>query len=162
VFLEPRPFSQLNKQDEAGALLRLRAAQQAGVLGLSRSRLASIPEAIASLAPVVRVVDVSHNQLRAVPPVLSLLQRLVAANLSDNRLTSLPAGFALPQLAVLDLSCNCLRELPEDFGAGLPALRQLYLAGNGLWSLPAALKNVGVCWWWRSGVRECVRLAALA
>jgi hypothetical protein len=38
-------------------------AQQVGVLGLARCGVAHIPAAVASLAPVVRVVDVSHNKV---------------------------------------------------------------------------------------------------
>jgi hypothetical protein len=60
-----RPAIAPPPQDEAGALLRLRAAQQVGVLGLARCGLALIPSAMASLAPVVRVVDVSHNKVCA-------------------------------------------------------------------------------------------------
>ncbi|KIZ02693.1 glycine C-acetyltransferase [Monoraphidium neglectum] len=126
-------------QNEAGALLRLRAAQQAGVLGLSNCGLLHIPEAVASLAPVVQVMDASRNRLRAVPADVSLLQRLVVLNLAHNSVAALPDGFSLPRLAALDVSCNSLRALPPDLGARLPALRQLYASSNRLESLPDSL-----------------------
>lgn len=54
-------------------------------------------------------------------------------------------GFALPALAVLDLSLNALRELPANLGAALPALRQLYVASNKLGALPESLAKVWLC-----------------
>ena len=48
-------------------------------------------------------------------------------------------AFPLPHLAVLDLSCNSLKALPDSFGAGLPALKQLYASSNRLAALPASL-----------------------
>jgi len=105
---QPRRYEQ---QDAAGALQRLRAAQQAGVLGLSRCQLAVLPEAVASLAAAVRVVDASHNLLRAIPPDLAQLQRLVVLNLSGNRLERLPQGGAVDALPAAASVC---REMEGD------------------------------------------------
>lgn len=49
------------------------------------------------------------------------------------------AGFALPCLAVLDVSLNALTSLPPRIGGDLPALRQLYASGNRLGGLPESL-----------------------
>ena len=51
-------------QDAAGALARLRAARQTGVLALARCRLSRAPEALGALAAALRVVDLSHNKVK--------------------------------------------------------------------------------------------------
>lgn len=60
---QARPLCARLSQDEAGALQRLRAAQQTGVLRLARCGLAHLPDAVAALAAAVRVADVSRNKV---------------------------------------------------------------------------------------------------
>lgn len=94
--------------------------------------------------PAPHVLDASHGALRALP-----LERLAAArdalvvlDVSLQRLGcgAWPPGMRLPALVVLNAGFNAeLAELPDDFGRGLPALQQLFLASCALARLPASL-----------------------
>ncbi|KAM8966167.1 transforming growth factor beta activator LRRC32-like [Sarcophilus harrisii] len=99
----------------------------------------------------LQVLDLSHNQLRAMPTPLAL-PHLHHLNLSDNRLTSLgphspssprdpemvPTQSAsdpaadLPELTDLDLSRNQLDRLPVGFLSQLSALQRLSMGWNCL------------------------------
>ncbi|XP_044538798.1 transforming growth factor beta activator LRRC32-like [Gracilinanus agilis] len=112
----------------------------------------------------LQVLDLSHNQLRAMP-MLSALHHLRHLNLSDNRLAFLeshpppspqdpalwyqevirpnltqggqnPAA-NLPGLTDLDLSRNQLGVFPVDFLSHLPALQRLSMAWNCLQNMSA-------------------------
>ncbi|XP_027692521.1 transforming growth factor beta activator LRRC32-like [Vombatus ursinus] len=112
----------------------------------------------------LQVLDLSHNQLRAMP-LLSALRHLHHLNLSDNHLASLephappstqgtgpsdqevsrpnllqsgsePAA-SLPELTDLDLSRNQLDTLPMGFLSHLSSLQRLSMAWNCLQNMSA-------------------------
>ncbi|XP_005404193.1 PREDICTED: leucine-rich repeat-containing protein 47 isoform X1 [Chinchilla lanigera] len=78
--------------------------------------------------PALRVLDLSGNELEALPPG----QGLGPAE---------PPG--LPQLQSLNLSGNRLRELPADLARCAPRLQSLNLTSNLLDAFPAALFRPG-------------------
>ena len=144
-------------------LAELRAGRLAGAthLDLRRCGLDEFPREIFALADTLTMLDLSGNQLRALPDDLPRLRALRILFCSDNPFETLPAvlgqcggldivGFkantiehvpaeALPAgLRWLILSDNRISTLPESLGA-CHRLQKLALAGNRLTALPAAI-----------------------
>ncbi|XP_053424150.1 platelet glycoprotein Ib alpha chain [Nycticebus coucang] len=67
--------------------------------------------------PLLETLDISHNELKSLPPL----------------------GQALPALSILDISFNQLTSLSPDALKGLTQLEQLYLRGNKLKTVPPGL-----------------------
>lgn len=132
------------------------------LLGSRRLRLScglqSFPDEIFTLAETLEILDLSGNQLSALPDDLPRLQRLRIIFCSDNQFTRLPEvlgqcsqlsmiGFKAnqietvpaaalpPQLRWLILTDNRVSELPPELGR-CSLLQKLALAGNYLSSLP--------------------------
>lgn len=91
----------------------------------------------------LQVLDVSFNELRALPDVwgASRLRRLQQLNLQHNNISSLAnnALAGLSSLRILNLSYNHLETLPADAFAGNKELREIHLQGNELYDLPKGL-----------------------
>lgn len=158
-------------------------------LDLSNNLLTTIPESVTHLANLVtleaksnrirvlpesihRLVNLSslllqHNRLRQLPDAICTLPNLRRLSCSSNSIDRLPVNFGQIALLRLDLSLNCLGELPESLGqmqnlvfldisnnslvrlpstiGGLTSLWTLYLENNFLDALPASfsqLRNV--------------------
>lgn len=140
-------------------LARLEAGLLNGITRLDLScGLTEFPAAIFDLADSLTVLNLSGNQLRALPADLHRLHRLEVLFCSDNLFTELPAcigecgtlqmvGFKAnrisnvpaqalgPQLRWLILTDNCIEQLPEALGQ-CTRLQKLMLAGNRLTALP--------------------------
>jgi hypothetical protein len=140
-------------------LARLEAGLLNGITRLDLScGLTEFPAAIFDLADSLTVLNLSGNQLRALPDDLHRLHRLEVLFCSDNLFTELPAcigecqtlqmvGFKAnriskvpaqalgPQLRWLILTDNCIEQLPEALGQ-CTRLQKLMLAGNRLAALP--------------------------
>lgn len=143
-------------------LEQLRAGALAGSQRLTlRAGLSSFPAEIFTLADTLEILDLSGNDLDALPDELPRLHKLRIIFCSDNRFTELPAvlgrcaqlemiGFkanrirqlaagALPtRLRWLILTDNQLEALPPEIGR-CTRLQKLALAGNQLRSLPAEM-----------------------
>ncbi|WP_338473697.1 leucine-rich repeat-containing protein kinase family protein [Pseudomonas sp. WP18] len=143
-------------------LTRLRAGQLSGVTRLDLAcGLTQFPPEIFDLADTLEILNLSGNQLDALPDDLHRLTRLRVLFCSDNRFTELPeclgrcdaltmvgfkanriervTGAALPpRLRWLILTDNCISQLPDELGQR-PDLQKLMLAGNRLRQLPASL-----------------------
>lgn len=142
----------------------LRAGKLAGTRRLDLSAgLTEFPEEIFRLADSLEILNLSGNQLSALPADLGRLHRLEVIFCSDNHFTVLPevlgncphlhmVGFkankihtvpaaALPPgLRWLILTDNELGSLPPEIGR-CQYLQKLMLAGNQLTELPATLAN---------------------
>lgn len=158
-------------------LEQLRSGALKGITRLSLScGLREFPREIFTLAETLEILDLSGNQLSALPEDLPRLTRLRIIFCSDNPFTELPAvlgrcpalemiGFKAnriehvpaaslpPTLRWLVLTDNCIEALPASIGQ-CTRLQKLMLAGNRLRTLPAEL----------AGCRnlELLRLAANA
>lgn len=133
--------------------------------GLTRLRLSeglrAFPKEIFDLADTLEILDLSDNQLDALPKDLPRLKHLRVIFCSNNRFTELPSvlgqcqnltmvGFkanqishvppdALPaKLRWLILTDNCIEELPPNLSHSYD-LQKLMLAGNQLKDLPRQL-----------------------
>ncbi|MGL6413967.1 leucine-rich repeat-containing protein kinase family protein [Aeromonas veronii] len=145
-------------------LEQLRAGELCGARHLKLSEnLTEFPSEILSLKETLEVLDLTGNQLSALPDELAGFGKLRIIFCSENRFTELPevlgrcpaltmVGFkanqidtvsakALPAgLRWLILTDNAVEQLPDELGQ-CDALQKLMLAGNRLRELPASLAN---------------------
>ncbi|XP_061231955.1 leucine-rich repeat and fibronectin type III domain-containing protein 1 [Neopsephotus bourkii] len=93
---------------------------------LANNQLAAIePAAFAAFAATVEDLDLSHNNLPALPwDAMASMASLATLTLDHNLLERIPAGTVarLPRLARLDLTANRLRALPPVPGPPGPTL----------------------------------------
>ena len=146
-------------------LAQLKSGQLAGISRLALSEnLTTFPTEIFSLADTLEILDLSHNQLSALPNELKQLKKLKIIFASNNHFEILPeslgqceslemVGFksnkirhvpaeSLPaKLRWLILTDNQLTILPDSLGER-PRLQKLALAGNQLTQLPANLSEL--------------------
>ena len=146
-------------------LAHLRAGRLAGLARLDLAEnLTEFPREIFALADSLEVLNLSGNQLAALPADLPRLHRLRVLFCSDNQFTELPAvlgqcaalemvGFKAnqirtlpaaalpPRLRWLILTDNQLEELPPEIGS-CRQLQKLMLAGNHLTALPETMASL--------------------
>lgn len=145
-------------------LEQLRAGELCGARHLKLSEnLTEFPTEILSLKETLEVLDLTGNQLSALPDELAGFGKLRIIFCSENRFTALPevlgrcpaltmVGFKANQIATVSakalpaglrwliLTDNAIEHLPDELGH-CDALQKLMLAGNCLRELPASLAN---------------------
>jgi hypothetical protein len=123
-------------------LEQLRAGQLAGLRRLDLSAgLTEFPEEIFDLADSLEILNLSGNQLSALPAGLGRLHRLQVLFCSDNQFTAVPEVLGeCSQLSMVGFKANKIRTLPGN--ALPPQLRWLILTDNELASLPP---EIGRC-----------------
>ena len=123
-------------------LEELRAGRLMGLHRLDLSAgLTEFPTEIFDLADTLEVLNLSGNQLSALPASLGRLHRLQVLFCSDNQFTAVPEVLGeCPQLSMVGFKANKIRTLPA--AALPPALRWLILTDNQLESLPP---KIGQC-----------------
>jgi hypothetical protein len=158
------PGCQTHSSLKMHTLEQLRSGELAGITRLQlRYGLTEFPREIFDLADSLEILDLSGNQLSALPDDLPRLHKLRVIFCSDNPFTELPevlgqcqqlsmVGFkanrithvspkALPPfLRWLILTDNELTSLPAEIGHSTH-MQKLMLAGNQLRSLPAELAH---------------------
>ncbi|WP_279485642.1 leucine-rich repeat-containing protein kinase family protein [Aeromonas veronii] len=145
-------------------LEQLRAGELCGARHLKLSEnLTEFPTEILSLKETLEVLDLTGNQLNALPDELAGFGKLRIIFCSENRFTELPevlgrcpaltmVGFKANRIATVSakalpaglrwliLTDNAIEHLPDELGQ-YDALQKLMLAGNRLRELPASLAN---------------------
>lgn len=145
-------------------LEQLRAGELCGARHLKLSEnLAVFPPEILSLKETLEVLDLTGNQLSALPDELAGFSKLRIIFCSENRFTELPevlgrcpaltmVGFKANRIATVSaralpaglrwliLTDNAVEQLPDELGQ-CDALQKLMLAGNRLRELPTSLAN---------------------
>ncbi len=145
-------------------LEQLRAGELCGARHLKLAEnLTVFPPEILSLKETLEVLDLTGNQLSALPDELAGFSKLRIIFCSENRFTELPevlgrcpaltmVGFKANQIATVSakslpaglrwliLTDNEVAQLPDELGQ-CDALQKLMLAGNRLRELPASLAN---------------------
>ena len=120
------------------ALKQLAALER---LDLSDNELSALPAEIGQLAALERLY-LGDNQLSALPAEIGQLAALEVLYLYKNRLSVLPAEIGrLAALKRLDLNKNRLSALPAEIGQ-LAALEVLDLGNNQLSALPAEIRKL--------------------
>jgi GTPase SAR1 family protein len=108
------------------------------VLNLSGQNLTALPESLGQLTHLT-VLDLHNNQLSIVPDSLGQLTNLTTLDLSDNQLSIVPDSLGqLTNLTALDLSDNQLSIVPDSLGQ-LTNLTALFLSDNQLSGVPESL-----------------------
>ncbi|MCR3958598.1 leucine-rich repeat-containing serine/threonine-protein kinase [Aeromonas veronii] len=145
-------------------LEQLRAGELCGARHLKLcENLTEFPTEILSLKETLEVLDLTGNQLSALPDELAGFGKLRIIFCSENRFTELPevlgrcpaltmVGFKANRIATVSakalpaglrwliLTDNAVEQLPDELGQ-CDALQKLMLAGNRLRELPASLAN---------------------
>ncbi|HHQ4636704.1 TPA: leucine-rich repeat-containing protein kinase family protein [Aeromonas veronii] len=145
-------------------LEQLRAGELCGARHLKLSEnLTEFPTEILSLKETLEVLDLTGNQLSALPDELAGFGKLRIIFCSENRFIELPevlgrcpaltmVGFKANRIATVSakalpaglrwliLTDNAIERLPDELGQ-CDALQKLMLAGNRLRELPASLAN---------------------
>lgn len=145
-------------------LEQLRAGELCGARHLKLcENLTEFPPEIWSLKETLEVLDLTGNQLNALPDELARFGKLRIIFCSENRFTELPevlgrcpaltmVGFKANRIATVSakalpaglrwliLTDNAIERLPDELGQ-CDALQKLMLAGNCLRELPASLAN---------------------
>jgi hypothetical protein len=121
---------------------QIHAARLAGSKRLNLScGLKEFPLEIFDLADTLEILDLSGNELTALPDDLSRLHKLRILFCSDNRFTHLPEVLGqCPRLSMVGFKANKIREIPA--AALGKSLRWLILTDNQLSELPA---GIGQC-----------------
>ena len=90
----------------------------------------------------IKILDLSGQRLKYIPPEVFGLTHLETLNLSSNQLMALPESISqFPNLSVLNLSGNHLEALPESFGQ-LTNLSTLGLSYNQLAIIPNSFSQL--------------------
>jgi hypothetical protein len=123
-------------------LAQLRAGALKGITRLQlREGLTTFPPEIFELADTLEILDLSGNQLTALPNDLPRLHKLQVIFCSDNPFTELPEVLGqCAQLTMVGFKANRIRHLSAQ--ALPPRLRWLILTDNQIDALPDAL---GLC-----------------
>ncbi|KAL3852157.1 hypothetical protein ACJMK2_015835 [Sinanodonta woodiana] len=108
-------------------------------MNASFNRLSELPPELPLRLPHLNYLDLSHNQLTALPESFGLLFHIQTLLLCNNKIKSLPDSFVhLVKLEKADLSSNLLESLPADIGK-MEALSKLNVSHNKLKVLPVSL-----------------------
>lgn len=109
------------------------------VLDLSGNQLTALPPDLPRLARL-RILFASGNPFTTLPPVLGQMPQLEMVGFKACRITQVPADSLPPRLRWLILTDNQLTELPETLGQR-PRLQKLMLSCNRLAQLPDSLAH---------------------
>ena len=136
------PDCQTHSSLKMHSLEQLRSGQLKGITRLQlRCGLTEFPREIFELANSLEILDLSGNQLNALPNDLPRLHKLRVIFCSDNPFTELPEvlGQCL-QLSMVGFKANRIKHVSPK--ALPPLLRWLILTDNALTSLPT---EIGQC-----------------
>lgn len=96
------------------------------------NNISNIPDKVIGNWPELQELDLSYNQLEALPDKISQAKNLEVVDLSFNKFKHFPkALLKLEKLRTLDIRNNEIKELPEEI-KNLKKLEIVYLAGNEL------------------------------
>ena len=117
-------------------------ARKTGSLSLRSLDLEKVPDERLLSIPNLRILDLSHNKIKALTARIGALKHLTALTLDHNKLRALPEGLCtLTALETLSATHNALQSLPAAFGS-LTKLKKLALEHNALAALP---ESIGGC-----------------
>ena len=125
-------------EEELLRVIEQAASEGVTELDLSGNNLTALPPEIGQLTSL-RSLNLNGNQLSSLPAEIGQLTQLQSFNLNFNQLSSLPAEIGqLTQLQSLHLHNNQLSSLPAEIGQ-LTQLQSLHLVSNQLSTLPAEI-----------------------
>uniref|UniRef100_A0A8C9W7X2 PH domain and leucine rich repeat protein phosphatase 2 n=1 Tax=Scleropages formosus TaxID=113540 RepID=A0A8C9W7X2_SCLFO len=103
--------------------------QNLRVLHMAYNQLLSFPASKLSKLELLEELNLSGNNLKTIPSTVSSCKRLHTLIAHSNHITVFPEILGLPEIKLVDLSCNELTEilLPDSLP---PTLQELDLTGN--------------------------------
>lgn len=113
--------------------------QSLEILDLSDNQLTALPADLSRFRRLTRLF-LTNNHFEHIPAVLALCPALIMLSFKGNQLTEFASGVLPEDLQWLILTDNQLRALPEDFGR-YQQLKKLALAGNQLSALPDSMQQ---------------------
>ena len=126
-----------NKVDTMAA--HVETAKKTRVLNCSGRKLKEIPPAVMSLASTVRTMDLSQNKLTAIPATLGNFTELKQLNAEHNEIGNLPSQLTgMKKLENLQLGFNYIQEIPSSY-SNFMNLKSIYLQNNKFTSFPLCL-----------------------
>lgn len=109
------------------------------VLDLSNNQLAALPDSIVELKHL-RILFISFNNFTVFPSVLSKCENLNMIGFKANQIEIVPENAFPEKLRWLILTDNKIRKLPKSIG-GVRLLQKCALAGNLIEELPAEMSR---------------------
>lgn len=109
------------------------------VLDLTGNQLSALPDELAGFGKL-RIIFCSENRFTELPEVLGRCPALTMVGFKANRIVTISAKALPAGLRWLILTDNAVEQLPDELGQ-CDALQKLMLAGNRLRELPASLAN---------------------
>uniref|UniRef100_A0A3P9QJK8 PH domain leucine-rich repeat-containing protein phosphatase 2 n=1 Tax=Poecilia reticulata TaxID=8081 RepID=A0A3P9QJK8_POERE len=128
-----------NLNENCGALLV--GHQNLRILHIAYNQLLSFPASKLSKLELLEELNLSGNKLKTIPSTVSSCKRLHTLIAHSNQITVFPEILNLPEIKLVDLSCNELTEiqLPDS----LPTtLQELDLTGNSTLTLEHKTLNL--------------------
>ena len=111
-------------------------------MSVAFNALTELPDELPIRLPHLCYLDLSYNQLEALPHTFGLLFHLETLNLKFNQIKTLPNSFYhLIKLNKIDISHNCLKIISNDI-IKLEKLTKLNISFNKLKSLPIPLGGI--------------------
>jgi hypothetical protein len=111
---------------------------------LARNEFTVIPEALLYQEVAdLKVLDMSHNRLKVLPPALGRLRNLEQFQFEYNVLTEVCDFAEMPRLEVIELTDNALSGIPASV-ASLSRLWRLRLRGNPMIDVPPEVYHQGL------------------
>ncbi len=118
--------------------IKARFGQRTRILNLSGLGLTELPEKLRNRnISHLENIDISNNNLEALPGWITELRELKGLNLSRNFLRELPQDLGKLSLRVLWLSGNQLMSLPDSLRSS--PLKEIRLDGNSQLQLPSSI-----------------------
>ncbi|XP_051795561.1 PH domain leucine-rich repeat-containing protein phosphatase 2 isoform X1 [Acanthochromis polyacanthus] len=116
-----------NLNENCGAVLV--GHQNLRILHIAYNQLLSFPASKLSKLELLEELNLSGNKLKTIPSTVSSCKRLHTLIAHSNHITVFPEILNLPEIKLVDLSCNELTEiqLPDSLP---PTLQELDLTGN--------------------------------
>lgn len=110
-------------------------------VSLCEQKLAFVPDYIGTMLGL-RVLFISHNNIKQIPDFLTNLPNLEFLYLSSNKIKTIPSSISnLKKLRVLSLGSNKISIIPKEIG-DLPNLVSLDISSNNIQEIPAQILNL--------------------
>ncbi|KAK7913103.1 hypothetical protein WMY93_013314 [Mugilogobius chulae] len=132
-------LTQNNLNENCGSVLV--GHQNLRVLHIAYNQFLSFPPSKLSKLELLEELNLSGNKLKTIPSTVSSCKKLHTLIAHSNKINVFPEILNLPEIKLVDLSCNELTEIPLPESLP-PSLQELDLTGNNSLTLEHKALNV--------------------